>query len=985
MPHAHVTQSQFSIASALRRCGTVIGICALAASSLVVTPPAAQASPDQDKNVFTRQHVDAPVPAWDPSTKSLYILANNALAKDSVLYLGRGWRGNIPKHIFRVPGNDDRLGFLGEPGKRWLSAPQDPGTGNAPIWAGIGVDGSLSSIANELENGNYVLDLVDVNGPGRVESFIVTPWRVNRLWSSDNLDHRTVWNPRHMHAYTLFSKPGRYELNVAAVTRSADGTSIYTSPITPIVWQVGGTDPRQTTILDYGQTYNTARPKRPDGKAQGGTLTVAPKTNFVTAGDDVLTDFSFTTGNSTDQGRLIVLIDGYYMTEVAVENGRAYFDEMIGDEESTFQAIYIPTDATSARYATDTVTTTRTVAQARSTTGKVDAPVTPQAQPSPELTPGEHRADNGEVTVTITPIEGDDYTINVQGAPGFDAEMLMSWHPRKDTNIPDCSVERRVVGGQLTVNADIHYCRNSAVMRVTFNPHPYSNVKPQNFELDDFNFENGCTYQFTLPLREDDTEHTQPERLSAWRVTPYDPASENAPVLSIPAESDAKTSDTHQTDPHNTNGTTPPSDQPNPTQPNTAHNDTENTDGPLLNDPIKIHRGHLDIRLSPVENNKWALAIKDDSLIAASGSVYRHPEAVTIAVPAAARMTRNHSLASPALDFLGPIGTTNYVLPDTEREGLPWPGFSTEDVDYTQYPQGIDYQLTVRSAPNNGRMLFVTTADLGEQVTIHVDSRNPKLNHVHTEEATHLHGTWVFSQPGRYEVDIAARSGQTTLAIGKLTFDVDPKAAASAHSEPSTQPQTTPSSTSAMNGAQTGTSTLLLQNPSKKKNRATGAKPATPGSAKPVETPENANTQRRPNTAARRAGANAVVRAQTSALPAQRGVLGVGAASGAPTHAQRAASADAAQSGQAANLLSPSVKGRLQAHGTLNGSHSGADIYQSDLGAVVNGMASLSENPQSATDTSQSTTPNNTGLYLVTVALATSLLVSIAIAIRNRH
>lgn len=902
----------------------------LAFSAGIIHAPAAYAGPDQDKSIFTRQHVDAPVPAWDPKKKELFILANKELGQNSVLYLGRGWRNRVVKHLFSTPNNVPALNFLGEAGKMWLAAPQDPGQGNTPIWAGIGVDGSLSSIADQLENGNYVLDLVDVRGPGRVESFIWTPWRVNRLFSSADINHRTVWNPRHTHSYTIFSKPGRYELNVAAVTRSADGQTVYTSPVTPIVWQVGGADPREGKIKDYGAAYNEARVYRTDGRDQKGTLTLKPKTAFKIVGDDVLTDFLFNTGNAADQGHVIILIDGFYLTEVPVVNGRASFDEMIGDEQSSFQAIYIPSDDVSARYATTPVSFSRTTQSSVSSEGAAQTLQTPVVAPSPELLPDQHQVVDGEVTVTITPIEGDDdFNVHVEGDTDLNAEISMSWHKNSDTNIPDCSFERQMIQGRLDVVADIRYCLSSAVMRVTMNPHPYSNAKPQNFELSDFNFENGRTFTFELPLREQPQNFAQAPRISGWSATPYDPQTQaNAvhpavdPSTSTPSEdttvpdkpqpsfpggadsSGSSGSSIAPTKPQEGTGTgSQPSPQPLPEPSGTQHSQNAS----VQSQPIRLHRGHMDIRLTPNANNQWRIAVKDDSLIGARTSVVRTPESVTVIVPEAARQPRNQSLAGEQFDFLGPIGTSNYLLPEVENSALPWPGLSTEDVDYSAYPQGIDYRITATSLPRNGRVFFATTADLGAKVQVHVDSNDPRRHTVHTEEATHLHGVWGFSAPGTYNLKVEAMSGNTLLASAPLRFEVGdqnnsaPQTSANTTSEnrPNVQPHNS-QNTNAGIASQAGNNTQAQsqnngraqgQTQSQTQGQAQGTPTNKPGVQSQANTQSSGHngTQVQPSTqkpgnnasqsvrtSSRRAGAPAPTAAAASGLPAQRGVLGLG-------------------------------------------------------------------------------------------------------------
>ncbi len=56
--------------SALRRPFAIGSALLLGAFSGVVVADAAHAGPDQDRVTVTRQHVDAPVPAWDPTSKT---------------------------------------------------------------------------------------------------------------------------------------------------------------------------------------------------------------------------------------------------------------------------------------------------------------------------------------------------------------------------------------------------------------------------------------------------------------------------------------------------------------------------------------------------------------------------------------------------------------------------------------------------------------------------------------------------------------------------------------------------------------------------------------------------------------------------------------------------------------------------------------------------------------------------------------------------
>lgn len=721
----------------------------------------AYAGPDQDRVTITRQHVDAPVPAWNSAAKTLSIQVGQDPADRRVLWLGRGWGGSsaypIVKHLFSVP-EDPELAFLGEVGTMWLSAPQDPGPGNTPIWAGIGVDGSLFGAASRFEAGNYVLDLVSVHGPGRMELFTRTSAGVRRSWSSHDKAYRTIFNPRHMHAFTTFSKPGRYELNVAAVARDARGKSVYTSRVTPVVWQVGGTRPDHGTVKDVRAAFAQARTQRADGGSAQPELTIAQKTNFLVVGDDALTDFLFTTGNTSDRGTLVVTIDGYYMTEVPVENGAASFDEMIGDGASTFQAIYIPGDGASARWASQPVEFSRQHKDPVRITQGTDELVAEGAREiSPTLTAQDQQVSSGAIELAIMPLpDGEGHSVALRGDQRLNATFTLGFYPNKRTDIADCSSEGKLVNGQALFVAHMNYCKDSAVARVSIVPHPYANVAPVTLTINNPDISTARVYPLTLPLRANND---------------YDLHTPEPPVDEAPGTPDS---------PGTPGGSGSPAPQPKPQPQPLPKPDlppiVEEAPAvePLSTAPLAIRQGHLDIRLAPTASGSLEMAIKDDSLSGENRSLLREPSAVTLVVPRSARERRTEQMAHPSLNFLGPVGAEFYVLPETQVNSLIWPGFSTEGIDYGKYPQGIDYEVTLAEGPANGAVSFLTSAGIGQGIDLRVHSKDAEKKWIRTSESTHLHGAWVFSEPGVYRVSVRAVSGTTEIAPAKIfTFAVD--------------------------------------------------------------------------------------------------------------------------------------------------------------------------------------------------------------------
>ncbi|RRD51821.1 hypothetical protein EII12_07270 [Buchananella hordeovulneris] len=731
---------------------------ALGLVSVLATP--ALAGPDQDRERITSQHVDAPVPAWNEGTRELSILAAEKSADDVVLWLSRGWgtyRGRpVAKYLYTVPSRVPALSFLGEPGTVLNLAPQDPGRGNAPIWAGFGADASIVGAAHEFEGGNYVLDLVDVRGPGQVEMFSHTAYGVTRFLSSHDLVHRTVFDPRHTHLNTTFSKPGRYELVYRAVARDADGQRLYASPPTPIVWQVGGTDPRTGQIKDFRAAFAASPTERTAAGQAAPSFGLHRLATLQNPGDEEHTEFVFDTGNPADTGRVIVTIDGFFLTEMPVENGRAAGSEMIGQAPSTFQAIFIPdADSGVARWASAPVRYQRAEEPVQVTTGTDELVEETPAEPAPAWDVDELPVSDPSVNVSITPVpdDEDEHTIRIQAAdPTLRAAYKVAFFRGSTDVAPWCNVEGVLgAGGVSEVVEDLEGCTKGVTMVITIKPHPRSAAKPLRHEVKDIAVGSGTSYPLKLALR---TAPAPSEPTATPTVSPT------------------------------------PSAQPtvNPTpQPTATPTATPAPD--ILDQPVSLTRGHVDVRLAQT-GDAWQVLLKDDTYTAASSSVLRQLEQVTLAVPRLALRARPAD-TDPSFDFLGPVGTRNYLLPETQHTDLIWPGFSTEGIDYANFPAGIDYELRLASGPSDGRVVLYTHQDFGRRANVLFDSAaakptgtraaasQPGVGRIHTVDPTHLHAAWAFTKPGTYEISVRALSGERELAPPRtLRFAVDPQAAA---------------------------------------------------------------------------------------------------------------------------------------------------------------------------------------------------------------
>ena len=431
-----------TLMSYLRRVNT-----AALALFLALTPATAWAGPDQDKDwIVTRQHVDAPIPVWHDDTNSFSLNTINLPMEKTALWIPKAWTGTSEKDEAKsqlvIPAKRPDLAFLGSEGAVLNAAPQNPGPGNTPIWAGLGA-GEVGD-ADKFEGETYTLDLISVDGPGRMEMFIDNGDSVNRFLSSHDTAYRSVYNPRHSHMYTTFTQPGRYVANYKMTARSADGTAIYSSPITPLVWQVGGENPADGTIKDIEAAYNAARAERGDGNEGQPTLTLSHHAERAHPGDNFLTDITIDTGVPTDTGRAWITVNGYFLTEVAVEGGRATVSELLGEDAAAVQAIYIPGDSGSSRWISQVVQysqkDTEPVTVGTTDTILVDSNPDPAPVWNPDHLPLSSR--RVDVSYDLKPGTTDQYTATVRANdPTLRATYKIEFLESKWDFSPWCSME----------------------------------------------------------------------------------------------------------------------------------------------------------------------------------------------------------------------------------------------------------------------------------------------------------------------------------------------------------------------------------------------------------------------------------------------------------------------------------------------------------------------------------------------------------------
>lgn len=714
-------------------CASLVTV-AITAFSFATVP--AFAGPDDDRSVETKAHIDAPKVFWNKASNTFDINSQSngktAPLDKTANWVGRGYNDDgSQNYIFPVT-DDHRLGFLGKNGQLLYMAPQVPGPGNSPIWSGFGADTGVP--IEQFRDKNFALELVGFNGPGEMNMFNYSTFGnlpVTRLFSSHDKVSRTVWlDPgTHTHNITTFTKPGRYEVTFDASARTTAGAFTASKPTT-LVWRVGGTNPADEKLGDVKTAYDKAAgvtgPSAP-------SFTIAPHAGSEKDGDKNLTDLTFNAGNDAAEGTVVFYIDGYHLAEIPVKGGKATWSEMIGSNTSAFQAVFVPTKG-AARWVSAPLTSS-TGQKAVTTQNAGQFPKETPDAPAGDFSTGEVQVSSRDVSVNAH-TQGDGNLVTIDTKPADDSLIynVTGGFYEKGFDEPTCSVDVVSGPGRRSLQVDREYCKGDQyTLRLTLEPQPRATI--------------GNTETIDLGQVSGTGKPVQTQFSDGGATTTPDPGEGN--------------------------------ETPNPDDGN------DGSDESLLNTPVTINNGHVDLRVMDV-NGELSVALGDDSRQHATESVNRTIDSTTLEVTKLAKVKREGDvLANPSYDVLGPKGSELYILPQAQQPGRVWPGFSSETLDRTKYPDGATMTLTPVSAPEGGKW-FAYTETLGAIQSMYASS--DKASDIPLPPGTHMHTAWAFTKPGTYTIDVTARAkqatggarsagGDATAKTQRLTFVVDHKSA----------------------------------------------------------------------------------------------------------------------------------------------------------------------------------------------------------------
>ncbi|UWE89954.1 choice-of-anchor M domain-containing protein [Corynebacterium diphtheriae bv. gravis] len=248
-------------------------------TGLASLPPTALAGPDQNKHTVYGTHMDlSPEAAVTGANHNLegeddgdggkeitglgVVLGLRKVNEETAEYKGLPADNAVmwlPRSGYYRFNSTEQTPFVAKQGDTVWQAPQNVDASQLPIYFGYNSGSHIQKAADneELQNQNYSLDLLKVEGPGDVEVFTQTALRATRIFSSKDKAFRSLIKPRHSHYHTTFTKPGRYVFTYQATAYDSEGEPIKTMPMN-LAWQVGGEQPDKGKILDPAQAWEKA-------------------------------------------------------------------------------------------------------------------------------------------------------------------------------------------------------------------------------------------------------------------------------------------------------------------------------------------------------------------------------------------------------------------------------------------------------------------------------------------------------------------------------------------------------------------------------------------------------------------------------------------------------------------------------------------------------------------------------------------------------
>ena len=227
---------------------------------------------------------------------------------------------------------------------------------------------------------------------------------------------------------------------------------------------------------------------------------------------------------------------------------------------------------------------------------------------------------------------------------------------------------------------------------------------------------------------------------------------------------------------------TTPGKEDSPSQaPQPGANEAE-ADAHQCSEKYLLDRGHVDIKAQPAEGG-FRTVLRDDTAQVDKKSVDRKLDDVVLGVHDNALTRRNEKLAGKEFDFLGKPGERFYHLPQTQNQHIIWPGYNTQDLDYSATKDNaVNLNLKPTSTPDGAEWGAFIDASHGKGFSVLANSAAEDYT-IETNFPAHTHTHWAFSKPGVYTFEatytatgkdgkeLKSEPQTLTFAVGDKTLD----------------------------------------------------------------------------------------------------------------------------------------------------------------------------------------------------------------------
>lgn len=811
-----------SAASAVSRaCRAVIAGLLVVIMTMTTFLMPSHAVTDEGKAVLTDGHVDAPKVFWENGT---FVLKGSSgqlhdLNK-TVSYLPKSYDGKgTQTYAFTVGDNAPALTFLGKPKTTWWAAPVIC-VSCGQIWAGFGADtdipehlfrdGDKAKLRGDA--GSFWLDLVSVDGPGRVEYFRGGQWDEEsygsyaRLLSSEDRSLRStpLKAGSHNHIWTLFSAPGRYTMTWQASARAKDG-SIIRSKLTKQDWQIGGSAPVTKARPEISALYDAAPAADAAARFEFAVEDAGKQSGRDAVMGDKLTRWRFS-ANKDAKGTAVVYIDGYPMTEMPVHEGKAEVVQLPAVDSARYSVVFIP-EGSGGKWISAPVTYKHGDGSVKTSSAGSFPTKSPRYAGRAASFEQVEVAKGTRLKATLSPGPYEDtFTADVSlSDKRITGDARLAFYRPGDT-FPTAEFSGSLVDGQWKTPVNDVDTTDGLEARVTVWPHSsVANMGVQHFTVTPkFDVTKTSSGSTDVVLSGDAASPT-PAPSAAPSASPTTtptlaPTPTTAPTLA-PTPSVAPTATPSSTPTVTPTVTPTPAPTPTPT-PTVAPAPTPSAPTPSA--PTKkrviLFAGHVDLQ-AVLEAGRLDLKVKDDTGIVDPQVTLRRPEDVVLGVRDHALRARTPKQAGAEWNFLGAPGSRNYVISQTETTGLIWPGYSTEPLKGKIDESSSALELALVSGPGAAH-LYQTDSFGRPQVLF--SSAKKTAQSISVPGASHVHSAWVFSTPGEYVFkarftgrDSAGRPlesqpHEVRFAVGQKAIDAarsaapQPTAAPTAPSTPTT-------------------------------------------------------------------------------------------------------------------------------------------------------------------------------------------------------